>query len=290
MIPKATSNVYWQAVHAGAEAAGRDLHYQIIWDGPAQETEYDREASIVEDAVNRGVDAIVLAPSHRDALVPPVEQALAAKIPVSIIDSGINLPPADYVSYVATDNRAGGRMLADALGEMLHGQGEIGEVAVAPGSVSTIDREQGFEGELNAHDPGIRIVEMRYGQSDVARSRAVAEDILTAHPGITAMFASSEASLVGTLQALKGRGLEGKVKLVGFDINPLLLDAMKNGNVQALILQDPYQIGYQGVVTVADALSGKPVKKTIHTPVRLVTLQNLNQPEIQTLLKQSGAE
>lgn len=290
VIPKATSNVYWQAVHAGAEAAGKDFHYQIIWDGPAQETQYDREASIVEDAVNRGVDAIVLAPSHRDALVPPVRQALAAKIPVSIIDSGINLPPSDYVSYVATDNREGGHMLAEALGQMLHGHGEVGEVAVAPGSVSTVEREKGFEDELKSRFPGVHIVEMRYGQSDVARARAVAEDILTAHPGITAMFASSEASLVGTLQALKGRSLEGKVKLVGFDINPLLLAGMKEGTVQALILQDPYQIGYQGVVTAVDALTGKPVAKTIHTPVRLVTQKNLNQPEIQTLLKQSGAE
>lgn len=290
VIPKATSNVYWQAVHAGAEAAGRDMHYQIVWDGPAQETEYDREATIVEDAVNRGVNAIVLAPSHRDALVPPVRQALAAHIPVSIIDSGISLPPSDYVSYVATDNEAGGRMLADALGDMLRGRGDVGEVAVAPGSVSTLQREQGFIEELRKRYPEIRIDEMRYGLSDVAHSRAVAEDILTAHPNITAMFASSEAGLVGTLQALKGRGLEGKVRLVGFDINSLLLAGLKEGTVQALVLQDPYQIGYQGVVTAAEALAGKTPPKTIHTPVRLVTIRNLNQPEIHTLLQQSGAE
>lgn len=290
VIPKGTSNVYWQAVHAGAEAAGKDLHYQIIWDGPAQETEYDREASIVEDAVNRDVNAIVLAPSHRDALVPPVRQALAAHIPVTIIDSGINLPPDDYVSYVATDNEAGGRMAADALGEMLHGHGQVGEVAVAPGSVSTLQREQGFEEELKAKYPGIKIDEMRYGLADVAKSRAVAEDILTANPGIDAIFASNESGVAGTLQALKGRGLEGKIKLVGFDMSPLLLAGMQEGGIQALVVQDPYQIGYQGVVTVVESMSGKKPPKTIHTPVHLVTMKNLNQPEIQTLLKQSGAE
>lgn len=290
VIPKGTANVYWQAVHAGAEAAGRQLHYEIVWDGPAQETDYDQQASIVEDAVNRDVNAIVLAPSHRDALVPPVRQALAAHIPVSIIDSGIDLPPTDYVSYVATDNIQGGKMAADALGQLLHGKGHIGEIAVAPGSVSTLQREQGFQAELKANFPGIQIDEMRYGLSDVARSRSVAEDILSAHPGLDAIFASNESGVAGALQALKGRGLEGKVKLVGFDMSPLLLAGMKEGGINALVVQDPYQIGYEGVVTVVESMQGKTPQKVIHTPVHLVTMANLSQPDIQTLLKQSGAQ
>lgn len=287
VIPKGTGNIYWQAVHAGAAQAGRDFHYRIVWDGPPNETEYARQTNIVEDAVDRGVDGIVLAPDHRDALVPAVQKALAQHVPVTIMDSGINLPPADYVSFVATDNTLGGRMAADRMGEILPGGGAIAIVGVAPGSVSTTEREQGFEAEIKARFPAIHIVDFRYGLTDAAKSRAVAEDMLSAHPGLRALFASNESSALGALLALRGRGLAGRVKLVGFDSDADLLLGLRQGDIDSLVVQDPYAIGYQGVQTMVEALAGKHPPQRISTPVRLVTRENLGDAAIQKLVAPS---
>lgn len=284
VIPKGTANVYWQAVHAGAAEAGRDLHYRIIWNGAPLETDYAAETNIVEDAVDRGVAGIVLAPDHQDALAPAVQSADARHVPVVIMDSGINLPPADYVSFVATDNAEGGRMAADRMGEILGGRGSLVIVGVAPGSVSTTQREEGFQAELKSRYPGIAVVDFRYGNSDVAHSRAVAEDMLSAHPGIRAIFASNESGALGALLALRGRGLAGKIKLVGFDSDADLLRGLRQGEIDSLVVQDPYAIGYDGVQAMAEYLRGGRPAKRWSTPVRLVTLANLSQPAIAKLV------
>jgi ribose transport system substrate-binding protein len=284
VVPKGTANLFWQSVHAGAQKASKDLHYEIVWNGPPLETEYERQASIVEDAVNRGVSGIVLAPTHRDALVPAVRRALAAHIPVTIFDSGINLPAADYVSYVATNNELGGRLAADRAGEVLQGRGRLAIVGVAPGSVSTTERENGFRAQVNSKYPQIKVVDLRYGMADVARSRAVAEDILTAHPELDAIFASNESSSIGALQALKSRGLAAKIKLIGFDAGPILVDALRAGTIDSLVVQDPFEIGYQGVKTMVEKLEGNTPPQRVDTPVHMVTRQNLNDPAVQKVI------
>src|SRR5919202_2195037 len=134
VIPKGVSHFFWQSVHAGAEAAGKESNVEIAWNGPAQETDYTGQINIVEDAINRRVDGIVLAPSHRDALVPVVERAQREGIPVTIFDSGIGTDA--YVSYVATDNRQGGAVAADRLAERLSGKGKVAILGVKAGSVS----------------------------------------------------------------------------------------------------------------------------------------------------------
>src|SRR5215470_15838970 len=143
VIPKGVSHFFWQTVHAGAESAARELNVEVAWNGPASETDYSGQINIVEDAINRHVDAIVVAPSHRDALVPIVERAQGQGIPVVIFDSGIGTD--HYVSYVATDNRQGGVVAAERLGPRLGGKGQIAVLGVKAGSVSTDEREQGFQ-------------------------------------------------------------------------------------------------------------------------------------------------
>src|SRR5215212_11789467 len=133
VIPKGVSHFFWQSVHAGAEAAGKEANVEIMWKGPAQETDYAGQTNIVEDAINRRVDGIVLAPTHKDALVPVVERAARAGIPVTIFDSGIGTDK--YVSYVATDNRQGGREAGERLAGKLSGKGKVAILGVKAGSV-----------------------------------------------------------------------------------------------------------------------------------------------------------
>lgn len=284
VIPKGTSNPYWQSVHAGAAAAARKYGYQIWWNGPPLETDYSQQADIVEDAISRGVEGIVLAPAERQALAPAVRRADAARIPVTIIDSGIALPASEFVSYVASNNEAGGRMDADYLAGLLHGAGDIAVVGVAPGSVSTMEREQGFEAELKAKYPRLHIVAFRYGMADVAKSRAAADDILAAHPRLAGLFGSNESSTLGLILALRAHGLAGKIPLVGFDTDPDLARALKAGDLAALVVQDPYQMGYDGVEALAQKLAGHAPAARIDTALHLVTPKNMGSPAMQAAL------
>jgi ribose transport system substrate-binding protein len=284
VIPKGVSHFFWQSVHAGAEAAGKEANVEIAWNGPAQETDYTGQINIVEDAINRRVDGIVLAPTHRDALVPVVERAERDGIPVTIMDSGLGTE--DYVSYVATDNRQGGVVAAERLAARLGGKGKVAILGVKAGSVSTDEREQGFQDTIKQKYPGIQIVAFQYGESDRARSLDRATDILTAHPDLDAFFASNESSTVGAVQAIKQKGLAGKVVLVGFDSSPNLIEDLKAGAIDSLVLQNPYKMGYEAVKAMVAKLDGQQPPKRIDTGVKLLTKDNLETPEMQQLLKQ----
>jgi ribose transport system substrate-binding protein len=284
VIPKGVSHFFWQSVKAGADAAGKDLNAEIIWKGPALETDISGQINIVEDMINRRVDGIVLAPSHGDSLVPIVERAQRENIPVTIFDSGIGTEK--YVSYVATDNRQGGVVAAKRMGEKLGGKGKVAILGVKKGSISTDEREEGFRDTILKEFPGINLIPVIfYGESVATKSLSVAEDILTANPDLAGIFASNETSTVGSVNAIRQRNLVGKVILVGFDASPDLVRAVKEGGIDSLVLQDPFKMGYEGVKTIIDKLAGKTPERRIDTGVKLVTKENVDTPEMQRLIK-----
>lgn len=282
VIPKGVSHFFWQSVHAGADAAAKETGIEIVWKGPAQETDYTAQINIVEDAINQRVSGIVLAPSHNEALVPIVERARREGIPVTIFDSGISTE--NYVSYVATDNRAGGVIAAERLAEKLGGKGRVAIVGVKAGSVSTDQREEGFQETIKQKYPGIEIVAFQYGEANAAKSLDRATDILTAHPDLNGMFASNESSTIGAVQAIKQKGLTGKVTLVGFDSSPNLIEDLKAGAIDSLVLQNPFKMGYEGVKTLVAKLNGQEPPRIIDTGVKLLTRENLDTPEMKQLL------
>ena len=283
VIPKGVAHFFWQSVHAGAEAAGKEFGVEVMWKGPAQETDYSGQINIVEDAINRRVDGIVLAPSHGDALVPIVERAQREGIPVTIFDSGISTET--YLSYVATDNRHGGVVAAERLAEKLGGKGKVAILGVKAGSVSTDEREQGFQDTIKQKYPGISIVAFQYGDADRAKSLDRATDILTGHTDLSGMFASNESSTVGAVQAIKQKGLAGRVILGGFDSSPNLIDDLRAGAIDSLVLQDPFKMGYEGVKAIVDKLNGQTPQRHLDTGVKLLTKENLDTAEMQKLIK-----
>src|SRR5215510_3201213 len=283
VIPKGVSHSFWQTVKAGAEAAGKDLNVGIDWKGPATETDIPGQINIVEDAINRRVSGIVLAPSHGDALVPMVVRAQKEGIPVTIFDSGISTE--QYVSYVSTDNRQGGVVAARRMGERLSGKGQVAILGVKKGSVSTDEREDGFAETIKTQFPEIKIVQLLYGEANAVISLTRAEDILTAHPELNGLFASNESSTVGAVRALRQRNLANKVVLVGFDATPDLVNNVKDGAIDSLVLQNPFKMGYEGVKTLVDKLKGKEPSRRIDTGVKLLTKENMDSPEMQQLIK-----
>lgn len=280
VVPQGRSHVFWQSVHAGAVAAARETGIEVLWNGPASETDYNGQLQIVEAMINRRVDAIAVSPNDRTAMVGVVERAAREKIPVIIFDSPIDTQ--NYVTRVATDNYQAGRLGAGRMGVILGGKGTVAMVAVRPGGASSMLREQGFEDGIKQGFPGITIVDKRYGLADFAKSMEVTENMLTAHPDLNALFASNESSTVGAARALRSR--RSKVKLVGFDSSPALIADLKNGLIDSLIVQDPFRMGYESVKAAVKMLRGEQLPKAHDLPPTLVTVENLEAPEVQRLL------
>ena len=282
VVPKAVAHVFWQTVHAGAVAAGREADIEIEWIGPPQETDFSRQIEIVDSMINGRMDGIVLAPTEATALVRSVERAAQQGIPLTIFDSGVNTE--DYVSYVSTNNYQAGVLGARKLAELIGNKGKIVMVKMVPGSSSTMEREKGFEDTLAKEFPEIEIADARYCMSDRAKALEVSENMLTAHSDLDAMFASAEPATVGAAKAVRGRQLGDKVLLVGFDFSDTIEQDLKDGVTDALVVQDPFQIGYTAVKTITQALNGETPEKRIETPIHVLTADDLARPEIDELL------
>ena len=192
VVPKGTSHIFWLSVQAGALAAGKAFDVDILWNGPATETEYDRQVQILDSMIARRVDGIAVAAAERKALVNVVERATKAGIPVTVFDSGLDCDC--YMTFLATNNYEAGQIGARTLAGLLDGKGPIAMLMHAPGSASTMDRERGFEDAIKAEFPGMKIVASQFGMSDRVKARAAMENMMAAHPEIVGVFASTEPS------------------------------------------------------------------------------------------------
>ena len=283
VIPKGTTHVFWQSIHAGAEKAAKEYgNVTIYWNGPEREGDREKEIQIVEDFIVRHVDAVVLAPIDDKSLVPPVEKLYEAGIPCIIIDSGIDTEK--YVSFVATDNYQGGVLAAQRMGEILGGTGRVIVVKYMPGGASTTERENGFFDTIAKDFPNIKIIDNKYGMDTVETALQAVEDLLTKNPQFEGIYACNESTTTGTLRALQGRGLAGKVKFVGFDSSTLLIAGLRSGEINALVVQNPFKMGYDGVRIALDVLDGKKAPRKVDTGVKVVTVDNIEKPEIKELL------
>jgi ribose transport system substrate-binding protein len=283
VIPKGTTHEFWKSIHMGALMAAEEFGVEIIWKGPQKEDDRAQQITVVEDFISRGVDGIVLAPLDERALCRPVQDAAREKIPVIIIDSG--LQGSDYISYVATDNNKGGVMAARRLAQLLQNKGRIFLIRYQEGSASTTQREQGFLDTLKAEAPDIRLlVQDQYAGTTTESAYQLAENLISRFPDVDGVFCPNESSTFGTLRALQETGLAGKIIFIGFDSSPKLVQALRDGHIQGLIVQNPVKMGYLGVKLMTQRLGGQPIEKVIDTGVYIATRDNIDDPEIRSLL------
>jgi len=284
VIPKGTTHEFWKSIHAGALRAARENGVEIIWKGPQKEDDRAQQITVVEDVISRGVAGIVLAPLDDRALCRPVQDAMREKIPVIIIDSG--LQGKDYISFVATDNYKGGVLAAKRMGELLHGRGRIFLIRYQEGSASTTERERGFLETVQKEFPEFRLlVKDQYAGSTTESAYQLAENLIGRFPDVEGIFCPNESSTFGTLRALQESHLAGRVKFVGFDSSPKLVQALRDGHLDGLILQNPVKMGYLGVTEMVQHLRGQKIPELVDTGVYLATKENMDEPEIKSLLE-----
>jgi len=287
VIPKGTTHEFWKSVHAGAVKAARELDVDVTWKGPLKEDDLKSQIDLVQSFTAQRVSGIVLAPLNDKALISSVNAAANAGVPVVIFDSALS--GGNSVSFVATDNRAAGGLAAARLIELTPGPGKVVVLRYQEGSASTNEREEGFLAGLAAR-PDLQVVSSnQYGGATTESAFKAAERVLLAQNaaggGVTAVFTPNESTTFGMLLALQKSNLAGKLKFLGFDASDKLLSAVEAGQLEALVLQDPFNMGYLAVTTIVEHLRGKKVAPRADTGAQLVDARNLKDPKIQQLVK-----
>jgi ribose transport system substrate-binding protein len=286
VVPKGTTHDFWKSIHAGAVKAERELgNVEVTFRGPEREDDRQQQVDLVQNLVSSGTSAIVLAPLDETALTGPVRQATAAGIPVVIIDSGLKAQVGkDFVSFIATDNYKGGTLAGEKMAELLGGKGKVLILRYQEGSASTAQREQGFIDAVGKV-AGMELVDpKRYAGATRATAQEAAENLLAAGTEYAGIYCPNESSTFGMLLAIRGKGLAGKVKFIGFDASSGLVEALGKGEIDALVVQNPMRMGYLGVMTAAKHVRGEKVDELIDTGVVLITKETMETPESKELL------
>jgi ribose transport system substrate-binding protein len=288
VIPKGTTHEYWKSIHAGAVKAQQELTAQgtpinIIWKGTESEGDHPGQVTIIQNFITQGVSGIVLAPQDNQAMTQAVHDAVSHKIPVVIIDSALN--GTDWSSFVATDNEKGGELAGTQLAKLLNGHGRVIMLPYAEGSASTEAREAGFL-KIMKQNPGITLLSTnQYGGPTTDTAYTTSQNLLARFGSQTdGVFASNETNTRGMLQALRDKAMLQKVKFVGFDAAPDLVQALRTGDLQGLVVQNPFKMGYLGIKTDVAAIKGQSVQKNVDTGVALITPANINDPANQEFL------
>ncbi|MDB4943817.1 MAG: put [Labilithrix sp.] len=286
VVPKGTTHEFWKSVHAGALKAAKELDVDIVWKGPIKEDDLKAQVDVVSTFVAQGVSGLVLAPLNESALRAPVKQAREAKIPTVVFDS--DLAGDEHVSFVATDNVAAGKLAADHVDKLLGGKGNVVVMRYQEGSASTQNREKGFLDGIRAR-PGLTVTsDNQYGGATTESAFAKAESLLLSQKAetgaVNGIFTPNESTTFGMLLALRKSGVARKARFVGFDASEKLTSALREGDIDGLVVQKPFDMGYVAVKTLVQHLRGGKVERRIDTGARLVTKENLDDPEVKQLL------
>jgi ribose transport system substrate-binding protein len=286
VIVKTGNSSFWQNVQTGCFDAQKELKkttakFSVTFLGPQSESNVNEEINIVESAIDRGVKAIVLAPSDTTALIPAVKKAKAAGIKVIIIDSKLDGPASQYDAFLATDNDAAGRacakeMIARVKAATGSDSGKIAIESYVAGVGSEVGRVGGFKDYI-AKNSKLQVVTTQYSQSDQVQALNQVTNILSSNTDLVGIFGANEPSAVGMGRAIAQAGLAGKIVAIGFDGNGVLQNFVKDGTIQAICVQSSYNMGYLGVKTAYDASVGKKkVAAYVDTGFLLVTKDNID--------------
>jgi ribose transport system substrate-binding protein len=285
VIVKTANSDFWQNVKKGAAAGVSELKgYTSSFQGAASDTDLAGQVALVENAVNRKVAAIVLAPSDPDAIVPAIKKAWEAKIPVIVIDSAAGEAGKKYYqSFLSTDNKKAGELCAKALIDKIGTTGKIAVMSYTAGSGSEIGRVGGFKDYI-AKNSKLQIVGTYYSNSQMGTALNQTTDVLAANPDLKGLFGANEPTAIGMGRALVQSGKVGKVVAIGFDGNADLQGFVKDGTIEAIAVQSAYEMGHLGVKTAVEIIEGKKVPNFRDTGVLMVTKKNIDSAEAKNVL------
>ena len=285
VIVKATDSQFWQAMLAGSQAAGKDWGVKVGLFGATSEADVSAQVALVENSMSRGVKAIVLAASSSQALNSVIDRARSQGIKVITVDTKVSTTSD---GFIGTDNSKAGAQAADRLGSLLQKKGVTSGKILIESSVAgvqtIVDRDTGFINELKTSFPGLQIAAHRYNNNDTPTALSQVNDAISANPDLVGIYADNNVSADGAAQAIQGNKAQSHIVAVGFDSDPQEISALKNGTLQAIVVQNPYFFGYQGVVAASMSAQGRFAPPSLDPGAVLVELSNMNTPAVQKLL------
>jgi ribose transport system substrate-binding protein len=289
IIVKDTTSFYWQTVLAGARKAGQDFDVKVLELGAQSESDTNGQISILENAVASNPAAVVIAPAHFAALGRPIDEA-AQKVKIIGIDSAVD--SAALTSFLATDNVQAGRIAADILAERIQktyadAEGDVALITSSPGTSAPDQRAKGFKEQMAAKYGALDIVAEKVADAPAASSGTIMTDLISTYPELRGVFASDLVTTQGaaqTVAASKTNKSGDIINLVGFGWDEQLVKLLRDGTIAALVVQDPFRMGYDGVKTALAASKGEQVAANIDTGANLITKANVDSARSQELL------
>ncbi len=286
IIVKDTTSNYWQIVLAGARKAGKDLGVNVPELGAQSESDINGQISILENAVSGNPAAIVISPTQFQALGKPIDEA-AKKVKIIGIDSAADSKA--FVSFLTTDNVQGGRVAADGLAAAIAAkygkpEGDVALITSLPGVGSLDQRAKGFKEQIAAKYPGLKLVADKVADGQATTGLNIMTDLITANSNLRGVFASNLIMAQGAGQAIAENKMADKIKLIGFDSDNKLVKFLSDGTIAALVVQDPFRMGYDGVKTALAASKGEQVTANVDTGANLITKENMNDARSQDLI------
>lgn len=288
VVPKAVGFDFWATVRDGAQCAAERSNgdVQVQWDGVTQETDVTGQVNLLQNFISQGVDGLVYAATDAQVLADVTRSALDQGLTVTNIDSGTD-PQPDNVPVFATDNVAAAEdateYLVDQLGE---DGGKVAFLPFQPGTLTNDTRTEGFKNVLE-ENPKVDLVATQSSESDYNTALQVTQDILTANPDLDAIYAANEPGVLGAAEAVRGAGKSGDILIVGWDTAPDELEGVRDGTISALIAQNPFRMGYDGVgAAVEEIRTGNSVEGG-DTGATLITKNNIDDEQVQSILDPS---
>ncbi|MFE3057015.1 ABC transporter substrate-binding protein [Nocardia sp. NPDC059239] len=274
LIPGVANEPFYISMQCGAQDEAKKLGYSLDTQAPTQ-FDASLQTPIVTGVIANKPGAILIAPTHAQAMASPIKQAKDAGIKVIEVDTALD-DTSIALSSISSDNVKGGQLAAVTLAKLVGDKGSVLVINTKAGTSTTDQRAQGFEDELKQNHPGMSSLGVQYNNNEAAQAASIVTATLAAHPDLAGIFATNLSSAEGAATGLRNAGKLGQVKVVGFDASPKQVQDLKDGTVQALIAQNPSDIGKQGVDQADAALQGKPVTRKIQTDMIAITADTMS--------------
>lgn len=268
---------FYISMYCGAKEEAAKLGVRLSVQAAAQ-WDVAQQTQVVNSVAASRPKAVLIAPVDKDAMTGPVRQLSGNGSKVVFVDTEL-ADPSIGLSRISSDNRLGGRLAAQTLAKQVGDKGKVLVLSPKKGIATTDDRVAGFKEELARH-PGIRLVSEQYPGDDAGKATEIVGGELSKNPDLAGIFAANLVTGEGAGAALKQAKKVGSVKLIEFDASPKQVEDLRAGTIQALISQEPLEIGRQGIDQAVNALRGKPVTKQIKTELVAVTKENIDRPEV----------
>ncbi len=284
LVAKGSRQEFWQAVMKGAKKAATEHNVVVTFEGPESEPLVDTQVDMVRAALEKHPAALGIAALDSPALIPLLQAAQAAKIPVIGFDSGVDSPIP--ITTAATDNAAAAALAADKMSALIGGAGKVGLIVKDETSRAGMDRRDGFLKAMRKWHPRIQVIGPQYGEGNLQKSAEVARAMIQATPDIRGIFAGDDVSAAGLVKTVQDLDLAGKIVVIGYDSGKAQVDAVRSGLMAGAVTQDPFRIGYMTVEAAVRVIKGGRVSRTIDTGFHWYDRTNIDDPAIQAILFQ----